>query len=246
MAASITGKVLALVGQPASSILRSDGNLSKWQTLVSEESIATSPFSRSCAVTSLTAVSFTSGGQPIVGATCSHAGRVGIFEDVDRTWRSFAPRLPTSMSHATTKVLRLTSSSGIVSAIIAARTGSHTMLFAARLLPGQSQWAVSGALVLAKSSQVLSSGTSPGGGVFVALSSGTSESVEVQASFTGSWTQLPVVPDGTETVAFSKNGRVDALVSSGSVLTDYALDASHGRWRQSQVVKVPIQYGSSN
>jgi ABC-type amino acid transport substrate-binding protein len=97
-----------------------------------------------------------------------------------------------------------------------------------------------------KSAQVLSSGTSSGGGVFVALSSGTSESVEVEATFNGSWTQLPVVPKGTETVAFSENGRVDALVSSGSVLTDYTLDVSQRRWRQSQVVKVPIQYGSSN
>jgi hypothetical protein len=35
-------------------------------------------------------------------------------------------------------------------------------------------------------------------------------------------------------------------VSSGSVLTDYTLDVSQRRWRQSQVVKVPIQYGSSN
>ena len=246
MAASITGKVLALVGRPASSVLWSVGNLSDWQTLASEKSIASSPISRGCAVTSITAVSFVSGGQPIVGATCSHAGNVGIFEYADGTWRSFAPRLLTSISHATTQVLRLTSSSGIVSAIIAARTGSHTVLFAARLFPGQSHWAVSGALNVPKSAQVLSSGTSSGGGVFVALSSGTSESVEVEATFNGSWTQLPVVPKGTETVAFSENGRVDALVSSGSVLTDYTLDVSQRRWRQSQVVKVPIQYGSSN
>ena len=40
MAASITGKVLALVGRPASSVLWSVGNLSDWQTLASEKSIA--------------------------------------------------------------------------------------------------------------------------------------------------------------------------------------------------------------
>ena len=53
MAASITGKVLALVGRPASSVLWSVGNLSDWQTLASEKWIASSPISAGCAVTTL-------------------------------------------------------------------------------------------------------------------------------------------------------------------------------------------------
>ncbi len=247
MAASTNGDMLALVGRQASSILWSSGNLSDWHTLASEKSIATSAFSRTCAVAGLTAVSFASGGLPIVGAKCSHAGNVGIFEHADGTWRSFAPRLPASMSHATTHVVRLMSSSGIVSAIIAAGTRSRTALFAARLLPGQSHWAVSGALIVPKSVQVLSSGTSSsGGGVFVAVSSGTSERVEVQATSNSSWVQLPAVPNGTGTVAFTPDGRVDALVPRDSVLTDYTLEASQGKWERSQLIRVPIQYGSSS
>ncbi len=247
MADSATGDVLALVGGVAGAVLWSSGNLSDWHTLASEKSIATSAFSRRCAVAGLTAVSFASGGLPIVGATCSHPGNVGIFEHADGTWRSFAPRLPASMSHATTQVVRLTVSSGIVCAIIAAGTRSHTALFAARLLPGQSHWAVSGALIVPKSVQVLSSGTSSsGGGVFVAVSSGTSERVEVQATSNSSWAQLPTVPDGTGTVAFTPDGQVDALVPRDSVLTDYTLEASQGKWERSQVLQVPIQYGSSS
>ncbi len=157
----------------------------------------------------------------------------------------FTARLTATIADATTQVVHLTSSSGIVSAIIATRTGSHTVLFAARLLPGQSQWAVSGALIVPHSAKFLSSATLSGGGAFVALSSEASERVEVQATFNGPWAQLPT-PDGTETVAFALNGRVDAFVPKGSVLTEYTLDASQGRWRQPQVIKVPIQYGSSS
>jgi hypothetical protein len=247
MAASITGEILVLVGGQAGSILWSSGNLSDWHTLATEKSIATSAFSRSCAVAGLTAISFASGGLPIAGATCSRAGDVGIFEHADGTWRSIAPRLPAPMSQATTQVVRLTSSSGTVTAIIAAGTRSRTALFAARLLPGQSQWAVSGALIVPKSAQVLSSGTSSsGGGVFVALSNGISERVEVQATSNSSWVQLPTVPDGTGTVAFTPDGRVDALVPRESVLTDYTLEANQGKWERSQVIQVPIQYGSSS
>ncbi|MGO9581858.1 MAG: hypothetical protein ACLP36_03535 [Acidimicrobiales bacterium] len=246
IAASATGEMLALVGGQASSILWSAGNLSDWQELVSEKSLAASAPGRRCAVTTLTAVSFTSGGEPLVGAICSRAGSVGIFEHAGQSWRSFAPRLPASVRHATTQVVRLTFANGTVFAVIAANTGPLRALFAARFLPGLSEWAVSGALVLPQSAQVLSSGTSSGGGVFVALSSGTAERVEAQAAFNGSWRQLPAVPVGTATVAFPLPGRVDAFVSRGSMLTDYTLDASQDRWRRAQVIEVPIQYGSSS
>jgi hypothetical protein len=246
IAASATGDMLALVGGQTSSILWSAGNLSDWQELVSEKSLAASAPGHRCGVTTLSAVSFTSGGEPLVGAICSRAGSVGIFERAGQTWRSFAPRLPAPVSHATTQVVRLTSADGTVFAVIAASTGPLRVLLAARVLPGLSEWAVSGALVLPPSAQVLSSGTSSGGGVFVALSSGTSERLETQATFNGPWRQLPAVPAGTETVAFPRPGRVDAFVSRGSVLTVYALDASQGRWQRSQVIDVPIQYGSSS
>ncbi len=245
LAASTSGEMLALVGGSAPSVLTSGRDLSQWQPLVSEKSLATSAAGRTCAVTRLTAVGFAPGGQPIVGASCSNPGSVGIFEYTKGVWHSFAPRLPTSMSHATIQVVRLLSLSGTVSAIVAVRAGSDVKLIATRYLPRRNLWELSGALSVPTSAQVLSSGTTSSG-VFVALSSGKSERVEVQATFNGPWTQLPVVPKCTETVAFSSNGRVDALVSRDSVLADYTLDVSGGRWELAQVINVPIQYGSSS
>ena len=142
-------------------------------------------------------------------------------------------------------MVHLTSSSGIVYAIIATRTGSHTVLFTGAAITGPVSMGKYQEHIVPHSAKFLSSATLSGGGAFVALSSEASEHVEVQADFNGPWAQLPT-PDGTETVAFALNGRVDAFVPKGSVLTKYTLDASQGRWRQPQVIKVPIQYGSSS
>jgi hypothetical protein len=237
--------MLALVGKDADSILSSRGNLSQWRTLISESSFATSPPERTCAITKLTVVAFAPGGQPIVGANCSQPGRVGIFEYTSATWRSFAPRRPASMSYATIQVIRLISVSGTVSAIVAARTGSHTVLIAARYGPGLNGWEISHPLAVAQSVQVLSSGTSSGG-VFVVLSSGSPKPVEVERTLGASWARLPTVPDGTETIATASGGQIDALVPKGSVFAVYRLDVSEGRWRRAQVINVPIEYDSSS
>jgi hypothetical protein len=44
--------------------------------------------------------------------------------------------------------------------------------------------------------------------------------------------------------AFSA-GRIDAVTVQSSTLIDYTLDQSSATWVRSQVVHVPIQYGSS-
>jgi hypothetical protein len=45
--------------------------------------------------------------------------------------------------------------------------------------------------------------------------------------------------------AFSP-GRIDAVTVHSSTLIDYALDESTATWVRSQVIDVPIQYGSSS
>ena len=123
LAVSTSGEILALVGGGAPSVLTSSGDLSQWQPLVSEKSLATSAAGQTCAVTRMTAVGFAPGGQPIVGASCSKPGSVGLFEYTNGVWHSFAPRLPTSTSHATVQVVRLLSLNGTVSAIVAVQRG---------------------------------------------------------------------------------------------------------------------------
>ena len=244
LAASATGRVLALVDGNASLVLSSSGSLSVWNTLASEKSLATSPVTRSCGVTSLTAVAL-AGGKAIVAASCSQPGHVGIFENANGMWRTLSPQLPASMGHTITKVVRLTSTSKTVSTIVAARTGPRSVLFRAQLRFGQSRWILSDQLLLEHSEHIVSSGTSPGGGVFVSLSNGRSEGVDV-TTVGGTWTQLATLPAGTDAVAFVAHNRVDAFVARNSMLIDYTLVASQDNWRRSQVIKVPIQYGSSS
>jgi hypothetical protein len=62
----------------------------------------------------------------------------------------------------------------------------------------------------------------------------------------GAWRQTPTVPAApSETLALPPTGQVDALTAAGGTLTVWQLDRSGGAWTRAQIVKVPIQYGSS-
>lgn len=62
----------------------------------------------------------------------------------------------------------------------------------------------------------------------------------------GRWDYPPAPPRGTVAVALSP-GRTDAVTVHSSTLTDDTLDpADLPRWRRTQVLRVPVQYGSSS
>jgi hypothetical protein len=59
------------------------------------------------------------------------------------------------------------------------------------------------------------------------------------------WQQLPSPPTGTATVAFGE-ATADALVANGTVLTVWSLALGSGTWAKGQVIRIPVQYGSSS
>jgi hypothetical protein len=59
------------------------------------------------------------------------------------------------------------------------------------------------------------------------------------------WHELPPPPAGTATVAFG-GADPDALVVSGTVLTVWSLALAANAWAKGQVIRVPVQFGSSS
>jgi hypothetical protein len=60
------------------------------------------------------------------------------------------------------------------------------------------------------------------------------------------WRQLPPPPSNTATVAFNPTSpTIDAFAVHKSTMTVWALGSGSSDWVKSQVVHVPIEFGSS-
>lgn len=83
--------------------------------------------------------------------------------------------------------------------------------------------------------------------LFVLMKAPSGEDNLVVADGPGAaWQELAPPPSGTATVAFGPPSTPSALVASGTTLTIWSLEAQVASWTVSQVIHVPIQYGSSS
>lgn len=213
-----------------------------WTRLSRSGVIAGSAAARRCQVTSITAVSMTSSGTPLVGASCSKAGSSGIYGYVHGSWQATGPDLGSSGAAGQTRVLRLISTAAGNTALIATGTGRQERLFAAWTSDG-TRWTVSPALQ-ADGGDIRASGTGTGGLVWALFDNG--HAVAIDGSKGAAWRALPAPPARTATLAALPGGAIDALAAAGSKLTVFRLASSSATWTQTQVIKVPIQYGSSS
>jgi hypothetical protein len=111
-------------------------------------------------------------------------------------------------------------------------------------------WSLSPALRLHGSTVQSASFDGSGQQVAVVLSSGHGA---ILAGPHATWQALPALPPGRAVVlALPAGGGVQALAASGGTLTAWQLPgdslrgAAAGHWVKAQVIKVPIQYGSSS
>jgi len=237
------GHDLALVGSGTNTqVLQTAPGLNSWQALVSETHLASSAGGRSCGLVSITAVAEIAN-QAVLGATCSDRGAVGILAMRNASWRLVGPMLPHSLDSESVEVLGLRESGDGLATLLAVSDGSETSILGAWASAGLAHWTISSAIRLGAGDRVVSFGPSAGLGWFVlAAKRSGSNSLEVLAS-TGSWTQLPTPPAQAATASFGPANSVDVLGVSGTLMTDWRLVSS--RWMKSQVINVPIQYGSS-
>jgi hypothetical protein len=239
-------RALALTtSRSGTNVLESTAGLAGWHNVTTTTGLGASPPGRACGLASMAAVSLV-GGSPVIGADCARRGIVGIFSETHGAWHLVGPKLPQSLEDGRAAVLGLQPSSGGLGAILSVVDGQGTSLLAAWTTDGGLHWRVSPPLQLG-SRQVRSFGQDDGAGFFVLVSGTTSsEAVDVLSGPNAVWDRLPTPPAGTATVAFGPAGRVDALVSNDTVFTDWKLAAGSTSWTRSQVVNVPIQFGSSS
>ncbi|HTT90528.1 MAG TPA: hypothetical protein VMF65_13335 [Acidimicrobiales bacterium] len=244
LAADAGGQVLAVVDAAGGGqVLTADGGLSTWRRLATQRWLSTG-VGRECGVNLITAVGFRAG-QPLIGATCSRPGVVGLFSYRSGAWRLAGPALPSSLDLGSVEVLALEPGGARPSALLAVGQGHRARLVAAWSAAG-GHWSTSPPLTLGPDEHLVSLGPAPGAGIFVLLSSASGRESLAVSRPSGAWQQLPSPPGGTETVAFGTGQPVTALAASATVLTVWSLRSSSGLWVKTQVTSVPIQYGSSS
>jgi hypothetical protein len=193
-----------------------------------------------CEPAAVAAVAFSPSGDPLLAATCSHPGVVGIFSYAAGTWRPAGPPLPSLEAGRRVQVLRLTRTAAGEAALLAARSGRSAELLAGWSHDGR-RWTVSGPFGLGATA-VRASGFAASGSAWVLLANGQADVIVARGA---AWRQLPRPPRRTAALALGPAGSVDALAAGGSRLTVWRLGRGSTSWRQVQVLHVPLAYGSS-
>ena len=235
IAVGASGQALALLadGSIEQAPTTAAATAGQWSRLTTLSALAASAPGRSCELASVNAVSFGQNDIPMAAGSCARRGVAGVFADNGGTWQAAGPALPAGLGGDQVQVLGLASTSGGDAALLLAGTG----LLAAWW--DGTRWTVSAPVSAAGG--VAASGFGPGGSVWVLLGGGRAETL---AGTGGSWRALPPAPTGTAVLAPGADGRYDALAVSGPVLTVWRLARS--AWAKAQVIKVPIEYGSSS
>jgi hypothetical protein len=210
-----------------------------WIRLATRRSLRAPVAGRPCGPGQLTAAAFSMSGVPLLAARCARPGSVGIFAYSDRTWHSAGPALPASYARQNITVLRLATTGGTMTAVLAAGAGAAARVITARTNGGEN-WHLSQPLPL-HGATLLSASPGPGGAAVV-LSNGHADTI---TSSTGSWQELPRPPPGTATLAPGPAGGWDALAVHRTRLTIWRLAPGAAAWAAAQTINVPIQFGSS-
>jgi hypothetical protein len=264
--AGLANTAAAMAAQPAGDgliALTVDGTAEEatagsdaWHTVVTTRTLAATAAGRRCSLTALTAVTWTPTEQLLAG-TCARAGTAGIFAGQDGTWQAAGPALPASLAGQNISVSRLAVDGSQTVALLTVGTGHAAHLVAAwtsdarasngsasngSASDGSTHWTLSPQLSLG-GAEPASASFGPGGQVAVITTAGHGA---VIASDGSSWKQLPALPTGTATLVPAASGQVDAMAVHAGTLTVWQLAPGATTWTQLQVIKVPIQYGSSD
>jgi hypothetical protein len=240
LAAAPDGRLIALGGSRQVTVTGSAGGA--WSPLTTGHALAATPAARACALTGLTAAAYTPGGSPMLAGTCGRPGTAGVFAYAGGSWHPAGPALPAPFAGQRMRVLRLSRAGHGDVALLEAGTPPSASLLAAWTGDGGLHWRLSPVLGLGGAHPVSVSFGS-GGAVGVVLSGNRGQTV---AGPGASWRALPPLPAGRAvTLALPAAAIADALVADGSTLAVWRLAAGAAKWARAQVIKVPIQYGSS-
>lgn len=234
-----SGHLLALLADGTADTSGPGGTA--WTRLATRQAIADSPAGTRCGLDSITAAAFSPSGQPMLAAGCHRPGTAGIFSYTGGSWRLAGPALPAGYAHQPITVLRLTTTGATTTALLAAGNAPAARLLAAWSTDGGMHWTLSPALPLNHATLTAAS-SGPGSSLAIILSNRHAAAITSGAS---SWQALPVLPAGTGTLATGPSGGWNALAVHRTQLTIWQAGPRSHSWSSGQVIKVPVQYGSS-
>lgn len=232
-----TGQLLALL--TSGTVEVAAPGYARWHRLASGHTLASTPAGRRCGLRAVTAVTSTAAGLPLVGASCGRPGVAGIFAARSGTWQAVGPVLAGARGRGPVAVLRLAQTGKVTAALLQAGSGPGPSLFAAWSGDGGGHWMLSAPL--RPGAKLTGASFGPAGTMVL---NGTTAAVATSAA--GTWRPLPAVPAGTATVTAGPAGGFDALAVHQARLTVWRLAPGAAAWRAVQVIRVPIQYGSSS
>jgi hypothetical protein len=234
-----SGRLLALLTDGTAEISRPGGTA--WTRLTTRHALATSPAGTRCEPGSLHAAAFSPSGQPMVAAGCGRPGTAGIFTRTGRTWQLTGPALPATYAHQAITVLQLTTAGKTTTALLAAGTGPAARLLAGWSADGGAHWKLSPPLPL-NDATLTSASSGPGSGLAIILNHRRAAAI---TSAVHSWRPLPQLPPDAATLAPGPSGGWNALAVHGIQLTIWRAVTGAQSWTREQVMKVPVQFGSS-
>ena len=234
-----SGRLLALLTDGTAEI--SGPGETAWTRLTTRPTLATSSAGTRCELDSLNAVAFSPSGQPMLAAGCGRPGTAGIFTRTGHSWQLTGPALPASYAHQAITVLRLTTTDGTTTALLAAGTGSAARLLAGWSSDGGKHWRLSPPLPL-NGATLTSASSGPDSSLAIALSHRGASAITSSAR---AWRPLPQLPPDIATLAPGPSGGWNALAVHGTQLTIWQAAPGVQAWAREQVIKVPVQFGSS-
>ena len=233
-----TGQLLALLADGAAEQAPSSGTT--WSTLASQHTVAATAPGRRRGLQALTAASYTPAGIPMLAGTCTRPGTAGIFTAAHQTWQAAGPALPAALARQDITVYRLTRTAQGITALLQAGTGAGASLLAA-WSPDGSHWTLSPPLPLHGAAPA-SASFGPGTTAAVITTAHRGQTIEAGST----WQPLPPLPSGTATLAPGPGGAADALAVDRGTLTVWQHTTGSTTWEKTQVINVPIPYGSSS
>lgn len=241
------GRLLAMTG--TGDIYSGTHGGASWSRLTGERAVARTAAGRACGLSALSAVAYTSAGQPLLAGDCRSAGTAAIFVLRAGTWQAARPSLPAALRHEPVSVIGLNAAGARITAILAAWAGRSTAVLAAWSADDGSTWTIS---------PPLTTGPATAGRPSVSFGASGSASLLLPASHAVSggavigwraaaWQSLPSLPADATTLAATAAGQPEVLAVHGSTFAAWQLGGSRGpsAWTLQQTVEVTIPYGSS-
>jgi len=238
-AAPSGGRLLALLTN--GTIKLSTPGAAGWTTLATHRTLAASTASTRCRPGNLTATAFSSSGVPLLAADCTRPGTTGIFAYTGQAWHLAAPARPAQFQNQHVTVLRLATTGGTTTALLAAGSEPAAYLLAAWSTDNGAHWSLSQPLPL-RGAKVTSTSFGPSGAAAIVLTGNHAQTTDPAAR---SWRPLPALPPATATLAPGAKGGWEALAVHRAKLTIWQLAPGARTWATAQVITVPIQFGSS-